>query len=156
MSQYAPGDGSRPGNCHRAAQTMSAGNDCEKRIEIHVSRLICLPNLAYSSTFSCFISSRIDPSFSSSSLDSSSLFVVAVSSICCACSRGKWKNESPTLYLKKERKEKVRQHYTPISEEQPKAYWIFSSSSASSSSVVRSSSSSFSFCVRALVSNLFR
>ena len=41
------------------------------------------------------------------------------------------------------------------SKEHLKSYWIFSSSSASSSSVVRSSSSSFSFCLRALVSNNF-
>lgn len=72
----------------------------ENSFDIHVSRLICLPNLAYSSTLSCFISSRTDPSFSSSSLDSSSALAVAVSSISWACSRGRWKNESPILYLK--------------------------------------------------------
>lgn len=48
---------------------------------VQVSRLICFPNLAYSSTLSLVISSRIDDSFSSKDVDSSSSFSVACSSI---------------------------------------------------------------------------
>lgn len=48
---------------------------------VQVSRLICFPNLAYSSTLSWVISSRIDDSFSSKDVDSSSSFSVACSSI---------------------------------------------------------------------------
>lgn len=54
----------------------------------YTSRLICLPNLAYNSTFSCCISSRTVLILSSSSLVSSSFLVVAASSISWACSSG--------------------------------------------------------------------
>lgn len=69
------------------------------RARLQVSRLICFPNLAYSSTLSCVICSRIVSSLSSSALVSSSILVVPVASSSCACSSGRWKKASPILYL---------------------------------------------------------
>lgn len=69
-------------------KSLQPGGVC---LEAQVSRLICFPNLAYSSTLSWVISSRIVPNFSSNSVDSASSFSVASSSISCACSSGMWK-----------------------------------------------------------------
>lgn len=63
----------------------------------HVSRLILRPNLAYSTTFSCPISSLIPPSFSCTAETSSSIFSVDEASNCCTSGRGSEKNESPIL-----------------------------------------------------------
>ena len=64
-----------------------------------VSRLMVLPNLAYRSTLSCVISSRMVSSLSSSSLISSSRRAVESPSSSCACGSGRWKKASPILYL---------------------------------------------------------
>lgn len=62
-----------------------------------VSRLILRPNLAYSCTFSSFISSRIPDRFSSSFDTSSSICVVDSDSISWTSGSGSETKESPIL-----------------------------------------------------------
>lgn len=118
---------------------------------VYISRLILLPNRAYSSTLSCCISSFVVPILSSSSETSSSIRDVDEESISCAFSRGKWKKVSPILYLYVDKQ--MRPSVVPEQEQTNKdsrsaghgTHGTNSSSSASSSSIVTSSSSSFSF-----------
>jgi hypothetical protein len=63
----------------------------------YVSRLMLRPNLAYSSTFNCDISSLTVESFSSNTVTSSSILVVFVDSISWTSGRGREMKESPIL-----------------------------------------------------------
>lgn len=65
----------------------------------YVSKLMLLPNLAYSATFSC-CNSSLNPSFFSSSFEtSSSSCPVEVERSSCTSDSGREINESPILYL---------------------------------------------------------
>lgn len=62
---------------------------------LYVSRLMLLPNLAYSSTFSSCIPSLIVPSFSSNTETSSSILAELVVRSSCTSGRGREMKESP-------------------------------------------------------------
>lgn len=66
----------------------------------YVSRLMLRPNLAYSSTFSCDISSLIVLSFSSRPVTSFSILLVDAVSNSWTSGNGKLMKESPILYLR--------------------------------------------------------
>lgn len=66
---------------------------------LQVSRLMLLPNLAYSATLSCVMSSFVFSSLDSRSSTSSSIFDEASPNISRACGCRTWKKASPILYL---------------------------------------------------------
>ena len=79
----------------------SSGSCLRKTFECldQVSKLMLFPNLAYSWTFSCSISSRVVLSFSSTADTDCSIFSVEEASISWTSETGKEMKVSPTLYL---------------------------------------------------------